>query len=331
MGNKMGKDRQSFWCWLGVVCLLAASAAASAAPPPIKAVLLYGGKPNAKMFDAIRAAIVTLNPALAERLVLQMEAAEPLAGKFEPVAARLMAQKPDLAIALDMESAVALSKARGNGTTPIVFRGHSDPLGAKLIASYARPGRNLTGITTYRCLDDKLVELLLDAFPSAQRIGFFIEPGIEDYGCHKRAQEFARTRGITLVDVHLASPKDVQPTMETLGRHKFDAMVVPALTPTWTQRKHIIAALDTLGVPAIYEAQVFTDSGGLMYFGAINQDDISTRLAELIVKVLSGENAGDIPVAQPTRFELVINLKAANAQRYGISPRLLRRADRIIE
>ncbi len=316
---------------MGVAGLVFVMSAANAAAPPIKAVLLWGGKLTPKVFDDIRAAMAAQNPALAERMLVTIEAVEPVAGKFEPAATRLMAQHPDIAIALDQESARAMVKARGNATTPIVFRAHSDPLGAKLINSYAKPGNALTGITTYRCLDDKLVELLLDAFPAARRIGFFQEPGVEDWGCHKSAQAFARSRGITLVDINLASAKDVPPTLDTLGHHKLDAIVVPAISPTWNQRKQVIAALDALHLPAIYEAASFTKDGGLMHFGAIDQSDITTRLAQIIVKVLSGENAGDIPVAQPTKFELVINLKAANAERYGINPRLLRRADRIIE
>ncbi len=301
------------------------------AAAPIKVAMLYGGRPSKAAFEPIRKALAAIDPALAERIVPITASAELTLDKFEPLAVSLLAQKPAIAIANDLESARVLAKVRGNATTPIIFRAHADPLGSRLIDSYAKPGRHMTGIATYRCLDDKLVEILLDAFPAARRIGFFTEPGTDDFGCHQRALDFATSRGITLVDLKLATSKDVPAVLESLGRQHVDAMVVPAIASTWSQRRSIVAAMDSHGLPAIYEAQTFTDVGGLMYFGALNQDDATTRMAQLIVKVVAGENAGDIPVSQPTRFELVINMKAVNAKRYGINARVLRRADRIIE
>jgi putative ABC transport system substrate-binding protein len=329
----MANSRETSWRWLATVWLLLAVQAAQAAPAsaPIKVALLYGGRPTPTMFDPLRKAIAAIDPALAERIVISMVSADLALNKFEPLAANLLAQRPALALAYDMESARALAKMRGNGSTPIIFRAHSDPLGSGLIASYAKPGRHMTGFTTYRCLDDKLVEILLDAFPGARRVGFFAEPGTEDWGCHQRALDFAASRGITLVDFKLAGSADVPAAIESLGRAKLDAMVVPAVVSTWNQRRRIVAAMDSLALPAIYEAQTFTDVGGLMHFGSLNAQDANAMMAQLVVKVLSGDNAGEIPVSQPSRFELVINLKAANAKRYNINPRVLRRADRIIE
>ncbi len=329
----MGENRLNSWRWLLMAGLLLGMQAVIAAPagPPIKVALLYGGRPTPNMFEPVRKAIALIDPALAERIVISSLAADLSLNKFEPLAANLLALHPALALGFDLESARALVKARGTGTTPILFRAHSDPLGSGLISNYARPGRHLTGFTTYRCLDDKLIEILLDAFPAARRVGFFAEPATEDWGCHQRAIAFAAGRGITLIDFKLAGNQDVPAAIEAVSRARLDAMVVPTVVSTWNQRKRIIAAMDTLGLPAIYESQVYTDAGGLMHFGSLNHADASTQMAQLIVKVLAGESAGDIPVSQPTRFELVINLKAANARRYGINPRVLRRADRIIE
>jgi putative ABC transport system substrate-binding protein len=329
----MAKSRDTSWGWLATFWLLLAVQAAQAAPagPPIKVALLYGGRPSPAMFDPLRKAIAAINPSLAERIVISMVSADLTLNKFEPLAANLLAQRPALALAYDLESARALAKMRSKDSTPIIFRAHSDPLGSGLIASYAKPGRSMTGFTTYRCLDDKLVEILLDAFPAARRVGFFTEPAAEDWGCHQRALEFAASRGITLIDFKLVGPADVPAAIESVGRAKLDAMVVPAVVSTWQQRRRIVAGMDALGLPAIYEAQTFTDVGGLMHFGALNAQDANTMMAQLVVKVLSGESAGEIPVSQPTRFELVVNLKAANAKRYNINARVLRRADRILE
>ncbi len=333
MGNKMGQNRVITWCRLATASLLLATGLAQAAPdgPLIKVAALYGGRPAPTMFDPLRKAIAAIDPALAGRIVVSAVAADPALNQFESLAANLWSQRPALALAYDLTSAQALVRLRGSGSTPIIFRAHSDPLGSGLIASYARPGRHMTGFTTYRCLDDKLIEILLDAFPAARRVGFFAEPGSEDWGCHRRARDFAASRGITLLDFNLAGAKDVPAAIESLGRARLDAMVVPALMSTWSQRKPIVAAMDALGLPAIYEAQAFTNAGGLMHFGSMQEQDANTQMAQLVVKVLRGENAGDIPVSQPNRFELVINLKAAHARRYTINPRVLRRADRILE
>lgn len=327
----MTAERRTGWCRLAVAALLFVASAAHAAAPPIHVGLLAGSKPTPTLFEPIRKALAALDPALAERIVVDQQFASFDLALMERQAASMMAQRPALALALDMSSGVALAKARGKGVTPIIFRAHDNPLAAGLIASYAKPGRNTTGITTYRCLDDKLLELLLDAFPAARRIGFMTEPGTPDWGCHQRALDFAAGRGMTLAEFKLGGPADVPAALEAVGKARLDAMVVPVVASTWMQRKRIVAAMDSLGLPAIYEARAFTDIGGLMHFGAIDQDDISSRIAQLIVKVLAGENAGEIPVSQPTRFELVVNLKAANARRYGISAKVLRRADRIDE
>ncbi len=247
------------------------------------------------------------------------------------MAARTVARRPTVAVALDLNAALALLKARGAGPTPILFRVHADPLASGLIASYAKPGRRISGVATYRCLDDKLVEILMDAFPAARRIGFFVEPDTQDHGCHQRAVDFAAKRAIALVNIQLKNAAELPAVLASLGSARLDAMVVPAMASTWQQRRPIIAAMDAQALPAIYENTYTAQAGGLMHFSALDQQDTYARLAQLLAKVIAGEDAGDIPVSQPSRFELVINLKAAHVQRYRISPKVLRRADRIIE
>lgn len=118
--------------------------------------------------------------------------------------------------------------------------------------------------------------------------------------------------------------------LERIARQRPQALIVAATAVTWGMRKQLIAGIDALAIPALYEGQVFVDDGGLMQFSAL-QDDAWDRLARAVSHVLRNGRAGEFPVSQPTHFELVVNLKARNARRYGLSARTLRRADRILE
>lgn len=252
------------------------------------------------------------------------------ATRLKQLAARLNAQQPDLILCFDFDAAQAVVATRGESMVPVVFRAHDDPLARGLINSYARPGRNVTGITTYRCLDDKLVELMRDAAPGARRIGFIHDASIPDSGCNASARSYARRHGIELRDLSASNAAELAALFDRLASDPAQALIVAATAVTWSMRKSIVARVDALAIPAIYEGQVFVDDGGLMQFSAL-RDDAFERLARAVVHVLRHGGAGDFPVSQPVNFELVINMQARHARAYRLSPQLLRRADRILE
>lgn len=314
--------------------LLAAAALGLVAPAagssPRHIACLSSPAGDSSTMSAFRTGLERIDPELAARVRFSEAFANFDAARLKQFAARLNEQQPDLILCFDFDAAQAVVATRGARAVPLVFRAHDDPLARGLIGSYARPGRNLTGITTYRCLDDKLVEIMRDTAPSARQIGFIHDGAIPDSGCNASAHDYARRHGIALRDLSVSTPRELTALLDRLGGKPVQALVVGATAVTWSMRKQLIARVNELAIPAIYEGQVFVDDGGLMQFSAL-RDDTFDRLARAVVHVLRRGGAGDFPVSQPMRFELVINMQARHARQYRLSAQLLRRADRILE
>jgi putative ABC transport system substrate-binding protein len=305
-------------------------AARAGTPPRFRIACLSSSKADVTPIAAFRAALAVVDPALAPQVSYTEDFAGFDAGHLARLAAALNAAAPDLILCFDFDAARATVAARRAAPVPMVFRAHEDPLLRGLIDSYPRPGRNVTGITTYRCIDDKLVEIVRDALPSARRIGFVRDAGIPDSGCNAKAHQYARKRGIELIELSISAPAELPSLMQRIRSLRPDAMIVSATAVTWQRRRQVIDGLDALALPALYEGQVFVDAGGLMHFGSV-QHDAYERLAKAAAHVLRGGSAGDFPVSQPVNFELLVNLKARHAAAYKLSSQILRRADRILE
>jgi putative ABC transport system substrate-binding protein len=242
----------------------------------------------------------------------------------------LLALHPQILMCLDLTAALAAAKRRGRGQPPIVFVAHEDPLAYGLIQSYAHPGNNLTGITTYRCVDGKMVEILSEAFPARKHFGYLLDGTVDNSRCQKLAEEAARSRGIRLSVIDVAADSFIAEMSMRLAPMKLEAVIAPASAPIWQNRKKVVDALNGLRVPTIYESELFLKEGGLMYYGPIRANSVA-QAASYVRKIVHGESAGDLPVEQPTLFELVVNLRAPAAADYGIRPSTLRRADRILQ
>ncbi|MES2295603.1 MAG: ABC transporter substrate-binding protein [Pseudomonadota bacterium] len=316
----------------GAACLAGAASVAGAAgaAPELRIASLFTRSANGRDAGMLEAALALENPALAARIRVDAVYADFDPARLATLARQVVLARPALIVCHDQTALTAMLAARAQAPIPIVFRAHDDPLAHGLIGSYARPGRNLTGITTYRCADDKMLEILHDALPGVRRVGFLFNASVPDGGCHARARQYAAELGMTLQEFDVASVEQVGGALAKIGGARVEAMIVPASAAVWKTRKQVVAHLNAHAIPAIYEGQAFLDVGGLMHFGAI-QDDALARMARDVVKILQGESAGDIPVSQPTRFELVINMKAERARDYRLSARVLRRADRILE
>ena len=300
------------------------------AEAPVDIACLSSPPPEDAPLQALRGALVRLDPALAARTRFTERFASFDSARLHRYARDLNRSRPDLIVCFDFDAASAAVAARMAKPVPVVFRAHDDPLARGLIDSYARPGHDVTGVTTYRCLDDKLVELMADALPTARRIGFMHDGSAPDGGCNALARRYARQRGITLIDYDVADTARLATVLAGLKRSRVDALVVGANAATWRMRKETVARMDLLAIPVIYEGKVFVDDGGLMQFSALPEDAYE-RLARAVAYVARHGAAGDFPVSQPMRFELIVNLKARHAQQYGLSARILRRADRILE
>jgi putative ABC transport system substrate-binding protein len=216
-------------------------------------------------------------------------------------------------------------------TIPIVMAQDSDPVGNGFVASLARPGRNITGLSRLAPdLGGKQLELLNETVPKLVRVavlGNSIEPG--NATSLREMERAAGAFGVKLQVLDVLASKDLETSFQTARKEHADAVLVLS-GPSFTQRKHIADLALTSRLPVIYDRREFADAGGLMSYG-VSITDLDRRAAHFVDKILKGAKPADLPVEQPTKFELVINLKAAKQIGLTIPPNVLARADRVIK
>jgi ABC-type uncharacterized transport system substrate-binding protein len=257
-------------------------------------------------------------------------------GKFEllPVlAAELVALKVDVIVAPGTPHALAAKKA--TKTIPIVFVGPGDPVTDGLVISLAQPGGNATGLSNLAPeLVGKRLELLTQARQGISRIAVLWQPGgggeRTEMDLLKDAEGVARALGVRVQFFEARGPGDFDRAFSDMIRVRADA-----LTGLWGpmffgERKRLVDLAAKNGLPAVYPLREYVDAGGLMAYGP-NLADLIRRAANYVDKILKGEKPADLPVEQPTKFELVINLKTAKALGLTLPPTLLARADEVIE
>jgi putative ABC transport system substrate-binding protein len=207
-----------------------------------------------------------------------------------------------------------------------------NPIQAGLVASLARPGRNVTGLTSLTSeLLGKRFELLKEVVPKVTRFAFLDDDDRVDQSPFKYAQEAAQALTVRLerVEVKTANP-DFDGAFRMMAKERVGAVITSAgFLSTTLHRKKILELLEQARIPAIHGSTLWIDDGGLMYYGA-NSPDLYRRAAIFVDKILKGAKPADLPVEQPTKFEFVINLKAAKQIGLIIPPNVLARADRVI-
>jgi putative tryptophan/tyrosine transport system substrate-binding protein len=226
----------------------------------------------------------------------------------------------------------ALAARAATSTIPIVFYMGGDPVEQRLVASLSRPGGNLTGFGFLGfALAAKRLELLRELLPNAATIGMLVNPANPDSDFEMRdIQDAARILGRHIHTLTASSDADFDGVFATLVNQQIGALIV-ASDPYFSGRRGRIVALATRhGIAAIYERREFPDAGGLISYGH-HRRDAYRQLGIYTGRILKGTKPADLPVLQPTRFELVINLNAAKALGIEISPKLLALADEVIE
>jgi ABC-type uncharacterized transport system substrate-binding protein len=253
------------------------------------------------------------------------------AGKVDQVprnAVELVRLKVDIIVTAGPTDTRAAKEA--TSTIPIVMTQDPDPVGNGFVASLARPGGNITGLSRIAPeLSGKQLELLKEIVPKLSRVAVFgtsTEPG--NAQSSREIELAAGALGVKLQYLDILASKDVETAFEAARTGRADAVLILA-SPILTQRKQIADRALTSRIPAIYDRREFVDTGGLMSYG-VNISDLDRRAATYVDKILKGAKPADLPVEQPTKFELIINLKAAKQIGLAIPPNVLVRADRVI-
>jgi putative ABC transport system substrate-binding protein len=254
--------------------------------------------------------------------------AEGRSERYTEIAAEFVRLKVDVIVTVG--SAIAAAK-QTTSVIPIVFAVAVDPVGTGLVASLARPGGNVTGLSMQSTdLAAKRLELLREVLPGLRRLAIMANVGYPAAVLEKgEVQAAARKLGLDVDTLEIRRPEDIAPAF---GALKSGAQALYVCTDSLVNAYH--ARINTLALgarlPTIYSTRAFLEAGGLMSYGA-NNADLFRRAADYVDKILRGAKPGEIPVEQPTKFELGINLKTAKALGLTIPEAFLRRADEVIE
>ena len=258
---------------------------------------------------------------------IEYRGAERVYDRLPALAAELVDLKVDLMIAQSPPAARAAKKA--TSTIPIVFGVGSDPVGSGLVASLARPGGNLTGVTILAAnLTAKRFALLSELVPKARVFAILVNPN--NPNPLTSVQDEARAKGVRLEIVKAATASELDTAFATMVQLGVEGFVLDDDPLLYSRRKQMAALSIRHRIPSISFLRGFADAGGLMSYGP-SLADAYHQIGITAGKILKGANPADLPVTQPTKFELVINLKTAEAIGLSISPTTLARADDLVE
>ncbi|TSA18017.1 MAG: ABC transporter substrate-binding protein [Betaproteobacteria bacterium] len=255
-------------------------------------------------------------------------------GKVErlpELAAELVRLKPDVIVTGSNPVIAAVREA--TATIPLVMTGSRDPVGSGFIASLARPGGNITGVASDPSPEffGKHVELLKEMMPRASRIAVLWNPAAPAADTYRKAAERAASKlGLAMLSAPIHGRDELDGTFATMARKRIEAIVVQGGPVLFTARAQVIQLATKHRLPGVFYAREFVELGGLASYGSSVADNFR-RAAVYVDKILKGAKPGELPVEQPTRFELVINLKTAKSLGITIAQAVLVRADEVIE
>jgi ABC-type uncharacterized transport system substrate-binding protein len=294
-------------------------------------VLAFGQDPGSPLFDAFRDEMRKLGYTDGQSYVLEFRAAQGDADRTQSFAAEL-ARLPVDVIVTDGGSA-SLAAKQATATVPIVMAVISDAVGMGLVASLARPGGNLTGFSILSPeLGGKRLALLKEAVPAARVVGVLLNAASPITGAQQLApiKHTALALDMDLVIGEAQSRDSIPAAIDALAARGISALIVVGDAMFFNERKVMVDLAWNNRLPAIYPEREYAEAGGLMSYGP-NVPDNFRRAAGYVARILRGEKPGDLPVVQPTKFELVINLKTAKALGLDVPWFLQQRADEVIE
>lgn len=247
-------------------------------------------------------------------------------------ATEIMALRPDAILSnTDVNTTAVLHLT---DSIPVVFLPYSDPVGAGIIDSYARPGRNASGFTNFEpTITTKFLDLLMKLAPSVLRVGYLYNPGASAlWGEHFRAsfREAAAIFGVEPIEIPIENSVEIPSAIAGLAGQRGAGLIVEPDIFMWVNRLSVIAAVAEHRLPVIYPFVNYTDDGGLMSY-SVNTLGLFRRGGVYVGRILNGENVSELPVQAPEEFQFVINLRTAAAQGIDVPTELLVAATRIIE
>ena len=283
---------------------------------------------NAANLDAFLTGMQELGYVEGRNFVIDYRSADGRTERFPDLANEMIRGKVDLIVTRGMPATQAANKT--SGTIPVVTTTISEPL--FFVASLARPGGNITGLTSIMHeLQGKLVELLREIVPGIARIASLNNMGNPGMPLvWKEMETAARFLGLQPQLLDVRKPEDIGPAFDAAIRQRADALVVPIEGLFQAYGKLIVELAAKHRLPAVYQSREFVDDGGLISYG-VSYPDLYRRAASYVGKILKGAKPGDLPMEQPTRFELVVNMKTAKALGIKFPQTILVRADRVIE
>ena len=291
---------------------------------------LESGAPGTPLVEAFRQGLRDLGWIEGQNIAVEVRAADGKYDRLPELAAELVRLKVDVIFASSTPAALAAKHA--TTTIPIVIGRVADPVGSGLVTTLARPGGNITGWTHQGIeLRVKYLDLLKEAVPEATRIGVLWNPANPIHGPSLKSMEAtAEALKVELHPVGARDPQDIESAFSTLAQKRVQALTVFQDGMFLAQGPLVIALAARSRIPTMYGLTDLVRTGGLMGYG-VNLPGMYRHAASFVDRILRGAKPADIPVEQPTKFELVINLKTAKALGLTIPPAVLARADEIIE
>jgi len=337
VGSKGIGDKRMIRAIFVFICLLSAVflPAGSAAQQATKVFRIGFLDPStasgsAVLLDAFRQELSKLGWIEGKNITIEYRFAENKGTvRLPEFAAELVRLKVDLILVADTPSALAAKRA--TTSIPIVMVSVGDPVSAGLVANLARPGGNLTGFAGLSVeLNTKRLEILKDAVPNLARVGLLRPAGGSDRQL-KSLRSAAQALKLQLEEIETQrDAKGLENAFQTVKQKQAGAIMTTTATSFFAERKRIVELAGKYRLPAIYYQEEFVDEGGLMFYGA-DYVDLHQRSAHYVDKILKGAKPADLPVQQATKFEFIINLKAAKQIGLMIPPNVLERANRVIK
>ncbi len=323
-------DRRAFLTFVsaGLVARALTAGAQQPGKVPLIGILSPASTSATPVFEALRQGLRDLGYEEGRTIALEFRLAAGDSERLPALAAELVRLGVDVIVTDGGETPGAIAKVVQ--TIPIVMgTSPGDPVAAKLVGSFAHPGGNITGFTLQSPgLAGKRVELFKDLLPQARRVGVLVQPGGSlTLGA---TEEAARGRGLEVRRFEVNVPSDLDGVFKRVGAAGINGMLCVPSAMLWNQRVRVVELASRSRLPMVYPEREYAEAGGLVSYGP-NVLANFYRAASYVDKILKGAKPGDLPIQQPTEFELVINLKTAKALGLTIPQSLLQRANQVIE